>query len=300
MVSPLAVYDYDMTQGKLELIKRNEVKGYNQDNYKMERIFARATDTIPVPIVLVYRKDLFKGNGTNPMFLEGYGAYGIPSDAEFSSSRISLLDRGFVYAISQIRGGGEMGRWWYDDGKLFHKRNTFTDFIASAEYLINKKYTSKDKLAIIGGSAGGLLIGAVVNMRPDLFKVVVADVPFVDMLNTMLDPTIPLTVTEYEEWGNPHDSLSYFYMRSYSPYDNVERKAYPAMLVTGGLNDPRVGYWEPTKWVAKLRSMKTDSNILLLKINMGEGHFGVSGRYAELKDVAFQFAFCLDQLGIDK
>jgi oligopeptidase B len=285
-----------MDSQKLNLVKRNEVNGYDPEDYKMERIFAKASDGISVPIVLVYKKELFRGNGSNPGFLEGYGAYGISSDAEFSSSRISLLNRGFVYAIAQVRGGSEMGRWWYDQGKLLNKKNTFTDFIACAEYLIAQKYTSKEKLAIIGGSAGGLLIGAVTNMRPDLFKVVIAEVPFVDILNTMLDPSIPLTVTEYEEWGNPHDSSYYYYMKSYSPYDNVKATAYPAMLVTGGLNDPRVGYWEPTKWVSRLRATKTDSNDLLLKINMGEGHFGVSGRYAELKDVAFDYAFCLDEM----
>jgi oligopeptidase B len=300
LVTPYSVYDFDMVAQKLALIKRNEVKGYDPANYRTERIFARASGGIPVPIVLVYNKDLYRGDGSNPLYLEGYGAYGISSDAEFSSSRISLLDRGFVYALAQVRGGSEMGRWWYDQGELLYKKNTFTDFIACAEHLIAQKYTSKDKLAITGGSAGGLLIGAVTNMRPDLFKVVIAQVPFVDVLNTMLDPTIPLTVTEYEEWGNPHDSTYYFYMKSYSPYDNVERKAYPAMLITGGLNDPRVAYWEPTKWTSKLRALKTDSNDLFLKINMGEGHFGVSGRYAELKDVAFEFAFCLDELGIKK
>jgi oligopeptidase B len=298
LVTPNSVYDYDMDTRNLELIKQNEIKGYDKANFQMERLFAGASDGAQIPIVLVYRKDHFHADGSNPLYLEGYGAYGISSDADFSSSRISLLDRGVVYAIGQIRGGSELGRWWYDQGKLFNKKNTFTDFITCAEYLIDKKYTSKTGLVIAGGSAGGLLIGAVTNMRPDLFKVVVAQVPFVDMLNTMLDPTIPLTVTEYEEWGNPNDSAYYFYMKSYSPYDNVEKKAYPAMLVTGGLNDPRVGYWEPTKWVAKLRAKKTDSNILLLKINMGEGHFGVSGRYAGLKDVAFEYAFCLDQLGI--
>ncbi len=300
LVTPYSVYDYDMAAQKLTLVKRNEVRGYDPANYKMERVFARASDGILVPIALVYKKDLFRGDGANPLYLEGYGAYGISSDAEFSSSRISLLDRGFVYALAQVRGGSEMGRWWYDQGKLLYKKNTFTDFISCAEYLIAQKYTSKDKLAITGGSAGGLLIGAVTNMRPDLFKVVIAQVPFVDILNTMLDPSIPLTVTEYEEWGNPHDSTYYFYMKSYSPYDNVERKAYPAMLITGGLNDPRVGYWEPTKWASKLRALKTDSNDLFLKINMGEGHFGVSGRYAELKDVAFDYAFCLSELGITK
>jgi oligopeptidase B len=300
MVTPLTVYDYDTPGMKLNIVKRNEVKGFNPADYKMERVFAKASDSTAVPIALVYKKGLFLSDGSNPLLLEGYGAYGISSDAEFSSSRISLLDRGFVYALAQVRGGAEMGRWWYDDGKLLNKRNTFTDFISCAEYLIAQKYTSRDKTAIIGGSAGGLLIGAVTTMRPDLFKVVIAEVPFVDILNTMLDPTIPLTVNEYEEWGNPHDSTYYYYMKSYSPYDNTRATAYPAMLVTGGLNDPRVGYWEPTKWVSKLRALKTDSNDLILKINMGEGHFGLSGRYAALKDIAFDYAFCLDEMGINK
>ncbi len=300
LTTPSSTFDYDMKTQKLVLIKQNEVKGYIPAEYKMERVLATASDNVKVPILLVYKKALFKGDGTNPLLLDGYGAYGISSDAYFGSARLSLIDRGYVYAIAQIRGGGEMGRWWYDDGKLLNKKNTFTDFIACSEYLINNKYTSKEKLEIAGGSAGGLLIGAVVNMRPDLFKGVIANVPFVDILNTMLDPTIPLTVTEYEEWGNPHDSLYYFYMKSYSPYDNVVKKDYPTMLVTGGLNDPRVCYWEPTKWVSKLRALKTDNNTLLLKINMGEGHFGVSGRYAELKDVAFQYSFLLDALGINK
>jgi oligopeptidase B len=300
MITPLSVYDYDMSGHELNLVKQTEVKGYDQSLYKMERIFATASDGIKVPIVLAYKKELFRGDGSNPMILEGYGAYGISSDAYFSSSVLSLLDRGFVQAIAQVRGGSEMGRWWYDQGKLMNKRNTFTDFIACAEYLIANKYTSTPKLAIEGGSAGGLLIGAVTTMRPDLFRVVIAQVPFVDILNTMLDPTIPLTVTEYEEWGNPHDSSAYFYIKSYSPYDNTRKTAYPAMLVTGGLNDPRVGYWEPTKWVAKMRALKTDSNDLFLKINMGEGHFGVSGRYAELKDIAFDYAFCLNELGIKR
>ncbi len=300
LVTPISTYDYDMSGQKLELVKQNEVKGYDQAQYKMERVFATASDGIKVPIALVYKKDLFRGDGSNPAMLEGYGAYGISSDPYFSSSALSLINRGFVYAIAQIRGGEEMGRWWYDQGKLMNKKNTFTDFISCAEHLIREKYTSSNHLAIVGGSAGGLLIGAVTTMRPDLFKVVIAQVPFVDILNTMLDPSIPLTVTEYEEWGNPHDSAAYFYIKSYSPYDNTRETAYPAMLVTGGLNDPRVGYWEPTKWVAKMRALKTDKNDLLLKINMGEGHFGVSGRYAELKDIAFDYAFCLDEMGIKK
>jgi len=300
LVTPSSVFDYDMGNRNRVLVKQNKVNNYVPGEYKTERLFTKASDGISIPIVVAYKTRLFKGNGTNPMMLEGYGAYGIPSDPYFSSTNVSLLDRGFVYAIAQVRGGGEMGRWWYEDGKLLHKRNTFTDFISCTEYLTANKYTSKDKLAIIGGSAGGLLIGSVVNMRPDLFRVAVAASPFVDVLNTMLDPTIPLTVTEYEEWGNPHDSANYFYMKSYSPYDNVEAKTYPAMLIIGGLNDPRVAYWEPTKWAAKLRALKTDNNPLLLLVHMGEGHFGVSGRYAKLKEEAFIYSYCLDVMGMAK
>jgi oligopeptidase B len=220
-------------------------------------------------------------------------------DPSFSSLRLNLIDRGFVYALAHIRGGGEMGRRWYDNGKLLHKRNTFTDFIACAEHLVDTKVTSSDRLVIRGGSAGGLLMGAVVNLRPDLFKAVVAQVPFVDCLTTILDETLPLTVMEWEEWGNPKaDPEVYAYMKSYSPYDNVEAKDYPAMLVTGGLNDPRVSYWEPAKWVAKLRETKTDANVLLLKTEMGAGHMGPSGRYDSWKEEAFDQAFILDAVGI--
>jgi oligopeptidase B len=231
--------------------------------------------------------------------LYGYGSYGSSSDPSFSSNRLSLLDRGFVYAIAHIRGGQEMGRYWYDQGKLLQKKNTFTDFIACAEHLIAEKYTSSDRLVIHGASAGGLLMGAVTNMRPDLFKAVVAKVPFVDVINTMLDATIPLTVTEYEEWGDPRDREYYDYIKSYSPYDNVEAGDYPNILVTAGLNDPRVQYWEPAKWIAKLRAMKTDKNLLLLKTNMGAGHGGASGRYDYLKEIAFEYAFIFDRLGIN-
>ncbi|MBI3665083.1 MAG: S9 family peptidase, partial [Acidobacteria bacterium] len=238
-------------------------------------------------------------DGRNPLMLYGYGSYGLSMDPAFSSNRLSLLDRGFVYAIAHIRGGGEMGRLWYEDGKLLKKKNTFTDFIACAEHLIAQKYTSPDRLVIYGGSAGGLLMGAVTNMRPDLFKAVIAKVPFVDVVNTMLDESIPLTVTEFEEWGNPKDKKYYEYMRSYSPYDNVKAKAYPNMLITTSLNDPRVAYWEPAKWTAKLRKMKTDHNVLLLKTNMGAGHGGPSGRYEQLKETAFDYAFIFDLLGIE-
>jgi len=298
LVTPRSVFDYDMNARTRELKKQAEVLGgYGPSLYKSERIFARASDDTMIPISLVYRKGMFK-DGENPLFLYSYGSYGSSSEPDFSSNLVSLLDRGFVFAIAHIRGGQEMGRYWYDQGKLFQKKNTFTDFVACAEHLISEKYTSSDRLAISGGSAGGLLMGAVINMRPDLFKIVVAKVPFVDVINTMLDPTIPLTVTEYEEWGNPNEKGYYDYMKSYSPYDNVEARDYPNILVTAGLNDPRVQYWEPAKWTAKLRALKTDRNTLLLKTNMGTGHGGPSGRYDYLKEVAFEYAFIFDLLGI--
>jgi oligopeptidase B len=281
-----------------ELKKRTDVLGgYDPSQYATERTWAKAPDGIMVPISLVYRKPLVK-DGSRPMLLYSYGSYGSSTDPTFSSNNLSLRDRGFVYAIAHIRGGQEMGRWWYDQGKMLNKRNTFTDFIASAEHLIQEKYTSKDKLAIRGGSAGGLLMGAVVTMRPDLFKAVVADVPFVDVINTMMDASIPLTAGEWQQWGDPHVKEHYVYMKSYSPYDNVKQTAYPAMLVTTGLNDPRVAYWEPAKWVAKLRANKTDGNLLILKTNMGAGHGGASGRYDNLKELAFRYAFIIDQLGV--
>jgi oligopeptidase B len=298
LVTPKSVFDYNMDTKTRELKKQYEVLGgYEPSDYQSERIFAEASDGTKIPISMVYKKGMVK-NGKNPLFLYGYGSYGASIDPGFNSNRLSLLDRGFIYAIAHIRGGGEMGRYWYDQGKLLNKKNTFTDFIASAEHLIAEKYTSRDRLVIYGGSAGGLLMGAVTNLRPDLFKAVIAKVPFVDVLNTMLDASIPLTVTEYEEWGNPNDKEYYDYIKSYSPYDNVEAKAYPNMLITAGLNDPRVQYWEPAKWTAKLRAMKTDNNILLLKTNMGTGHFGASGRYEYLKEIAFDYAFIFDVLGI--
>jgi oligopeptidase B len=247
---------------------------------------------------LVYRADLAR-DGRSPCLLYGYGAYGYTIDPGFSSSRVSLLDRGVIYAVANVRGGGALGRPWYEDGKLQRKRNTFDDFIAAAEHLVRERYTSTGRLAISGGSAGGLLVGAVVNMRPELFRAAVANVPFVDVMNTMLDPTIPLTVIEWEEWGDPRRKEDYEYMLSYSPYDNVRARDYPAMLVTSGLNDPRVGYWEPTKWVAKLRAVKTDDRPLLLKTNMGAGHSGASGRYDELEELAFEYAFILTQIAAE-
>jgi oligopeptidase B len=246
-----------------------------------------------VPVSLVYKKGFVK-DGSAPMLLYGYGSYGISIDPTFSSDRLSLLDRGWVFAIAHIRGGSDLGKPWHDDGKMLKKNHTFTDFIACAEHLIAHKYTSPDRLAINGRSAGGLLMGAVVNMRPDLFAAMIAGVPFVDSLNTALDASLPLTVGEYEEFGNPSDRTHYEYMKSYAPYENVEAKRYPAMLITAGLNDPRVSYWEPAKWAAKLRRLKTDDHILLLKTNMGSGHFGPSGRYEHLKETALEYAFLLD------
>ncbi len=297
-LTPKMTIDYDMKARTKEIKKQTEVLGYDRSLYQSERIFARASDGAMVPITLVYRKGMIR-DGKAPLMLYGYGAYGLNSDPYFSSKIISLLDRGVIFAKAHIRGGSEMGRQWYLDGKLKNKRNTFTDFIACAEHLIAEKYTAADRLAISGGSAGGLLIGAVVTMRPDLFKAAIASVPFVDVMNTMLDVNLPLTVQEFEEWGNPYDSLDYQYMRSYSPYDNITEANYPNMLIVGGLNDPRVMYWEPAKLAAKLRATKTDNNKLLLKTHMGAGHFGESGRYGGLKDDAFEMAFVLGIFGIN-
>ncbi len=297
LVTPASVFDYDMQTRSRELKKQYEVKGgYDASQYQSERIFATAPDGAQVPISLVYRRG-FEKNGRNPLLLYAYGSYGHSIDPGFSSDRLSLLDRGFAFAIAHVRGGAELGEEWHDHGKLLAKKNTFTDFIACAEHLILNRYTSRDQLAILGGSAGGLLVGAVLNMRPDLFHAAVAKVPYVDNLNTGLDPTLPLTVAEYEEWGNPENPQFYDYIKSYSPYENVAAREYPAMLVTAGLNDPRVSYWEPAKWVAKLRAMKRDSNVLLLKTNMGSGHFGPSGRYEHIKEVAFDYAFLLWIMG---
>jgi oligopeptidase B len=291
------VVDYDMTTRSWMVRKQTEVLGgYDKSRYRSERIFATAPDGERVPISMVYRAPLHLDAG-RPLLLNGYGAYGLSYDPVFSSNTLSLLDRGFVVAIAHVRGGEEMGRKWYEDGKLLHKRNTFTDFIACAEHLVDQGYTAPDRMAINGGSAGGLLMGAVTNMRPDLFRVVMAEVPFVDVVNTMLDASLPLTVIEYDEWGNPNDPAAYSYIRSYSPYDNLERKNYPSILATAGLNDPRVAYWEPAKWTAKLRVMKKDDNRLLLKTNMGAGHGGASGRFDFLREIAFKYAFMLDVLG---
>lgn len=298
LVTPKSIFDYNMESKERELKKQEEVLGgYDPDKYTSERIYAKADDGAMVPISLVYKKDMVKDGG-NPLLLRGYGSYGVSSDPYFSSIRFSLIDRGFIYAIAHIRGGGEMGREWYEQGKLLNKKNTFTDFITCAQHLINEKYTNSDRLVISGGSAGGLLMGAALNIRPDLFKAAVAQVPFVDVVSTMLDASIPLTVIEYDEWGNPNEKEFYKYIKSYSPYDNVEAKAYPDILIITGLNDPRVQYWEPAKWTAKLRALKTDDNLLLLKTNMGAGHGGASGRYDMYKEIVFEYAFMLDRLGI--
>jgi len=300
LVTPGSIFDYDMKTRKRELLKQTPVLGgYDAARYQSERIYATATDGTKIPISLVYKKDL-KRDGTRPMLLQGYGSYGYPYPISFSASRLSLLDRGVIVAIAHIRGGGEMGKEWHDQGKMMSKKNTFTDFINAAEFLVEEKYTDKDRLVIMGGSAGGLLMGAVTNMRPDLFKAVVSQVPFVDVINTMLDASLPLTVGEYQEWGNPNEKAAYEYMKSYSPYDNIAAKNYPAILVETSLNDSQVMYWEPAKYVAKLRAMKTDDNVLLLKTNMGAGHGGASGRYDYLKETAFTYAFILGQMGVTK
>lgn len=295
LVTPESVFDYDMTTRQRELKKQLPVLGYDPAQYTSERLQATAPDGTHVPISLVYKKG-FQRDGLGRVLLDGYGAYGLSHDPTFKSDRLSLLDRGFAYAIAHIRGGADLGKPWHEDGRMLTKQNTFTDFIASAEHLIAQRYTSPERLAITGGSAGGLLMGAVLNRRPDLFASVVTRVPFVDALNTELDATLPLTIGEWEEWGNPAEEKYYFYIKSYAPYENVRAQAYPAMLVTAGLNDPRVSYWEPAKWVARLRALKTDANTILLKTDMGAGHFGASGRYEHLKETAFNYAFLLKSL----
>ena len=298
LVVPRSVYDYDVTTRTRTLLKRYPVLGgYEAGDYCSEALTARAKDGTAIPISLVYKKSL-RGKDPQPLLLYGYGAYGFPMDPYFSSRRISLLDRGMIFAIAHVRGGGDRGKLWYDAGKLLRKKNTFSDFIACAESLVRRRYTAPDRLVIQGGSAGGLLMGAVVNMRPDLFRAVVCQVPFVDIVTTMLDPTLPLTIPEYLEWGNPNVKRYYDYIRSYSPYDNLKKGAYPAMLVETSLHDSQVMYWEPAKYVAKLRTLKTDSNPLLLKTIMEAGHGGASGRYDALKEVAFTYAFILDSVGL--
>ncbi|HTF25377.1 MAG TPA: S9 family peptidase [Candidatus Limnocylindria bacterium] len=297
-VTPRSIFDYDVRTRERSLRKQQPVLGgYDPSQYASERLHATAPDGTRVLLSIVYRRDTPR-DGSAPLLLYGYGSYGISISVNFSSNRLSLLDRGVVYAVAHIRGGGELGKSWHDAGRLKQKRNTFTDFIAAAEHLIEQRYTTPEKLVIEGGSAGGLLMGAVTNMRPDLFSIVISQVPFVDVLNTMLDASLPLTVGEYEEWGNPQIAEDYFYIKSYCPYTNLERKPYPAILAKTGLNDSQVMYWEPAKYVAKMRTLKTDSNPLLLKINMGAGHGGASGRYDYLREIALDYAFFLTHLGI--
>ena len=300
LVTPNSVFDYDVAKRERILKKQQPVLGgYDLKDYQSERIMATAKDGAKIPISLVYKKSL-KKSGPQPTLLYAYGSYGISMPANFRSNRLALLDRGVIFAIAHIRGGGEMGKKWHDDGKMMKKMNTFTDFIASAEHLVAQKYTEPKLMAIQGGSAGGLLMGAVTNLRPDLFKAVVSQVPFVDVMNTMLDATLPLTVGEYLEWGNPNEEKAYKYMRSYSPYENLTAKAYPSILVETSLNDSQVMYWEPAKYVARLRTLKTDKNPLYLKTVMEAGHGGASGRYDALKEVAVTYAFVLSELGITK
>ena len=301
LITPSSVFDYDVEKHASTLLKQTEVPGgYDPSKYKSERVWATAKDGTRIPISVVYRKDLKKEDGSNPLYVSGYGSYGFSLPVTFSGNRLSLLDRGVVMAYVHIRGGGEMGKPWHDAGRMMNKMNTFTDFIACAEYLAANKYGARDRIAIEGGSAGGLLMGAVTNLRPDLFKVVLSHVPFVDVMNTMLDASLPLTVPEYEEWGNPNEKPAYDYMLQYSPYDNLKKGAYPAILVKTSFNDSQVMYWEPAKYVAKLRTLKTDNNVLILKTNMAAGHGGSSGRYDRFKEVAFDYAFLLTQLGVEK
>lgn len=292
MTTPSSTYQWNMQTKEKQLLKQQEVKGFKHDLYESERIWVKAQDGVEVPVSLVYRKDLFK-KGENPILIYGYGSYGSSIDPSFSSARLSLLDRGFVYAIVHVRGGGELGKRWYNQGKMEHKVNSFTDFIDATKYLINQGYGAPEHVYAMGGSAGGLLMGAVINMAPELYRGVVAQVPFVDVVTTMLDASIPLTTGEYEEWGDPADKDVYFRLKSYSPYDNVEAKAYPHLLVTTGLHDSQVQYWEPAKWVAKLRELKTDNNLLLLETDMSAGHGGKSGRFNRLRDTAREYAFIL-------
>ncbi|CAA7385745.1 S9 family peptidase [Chryseobacterium fistulae] len=298
MITPSSQFEQNLSTGKRTLLKQQEVLGgYNKEEYITERLFATAKDGTKIPISIVYKKG-FQKNGNSPLLLYAYGSYGSSMDATFSSTRLSLLNRGFAFAIAHIRGGQEMGRQWYEDGKMMKKKNTFTDFIDAGEYLVKEKYTSSKHLYAQGGSAGGLLMGAIVNMSPSLWHGVISQVPFVDVVNTMLDESIPLTTNEYDEWGNPNNKEAYFYMKSYSPYENIEKKNYPNLLVTTGLHDSQVQYFEPAKWVAKLRDMKTDQNIILLKTDMDYGHGGASGRFDYLKDIALVYAFMFKLEGI--
>jgi len=298
LITPRSVIDVDFKTGDQTLKKRHPVLGgFSTEDYAEERVFAVAADGAKIPISLFYRKGLVK-DGSAPIALDGYGAYGLTEDADFDANSLCLADRGFVVALAHIRGGGEYGQTWYHSGRLLNKKNTFTDFISCAEFLVEEKYGSRKKLAISGASAGGLLMGAVMNLRPDLFTTIIAGVPFVDVLNTMSDPSLPLTVTEYEEWGNPNDPAYFDYIRSYSPYDNVADKPYPNLFVTGGLNDSRVSYWEPAKWVAKQRTLTQQNRLVLLKTNLGAGHMGQSGRFDRLNELAAEYAFILKTFGM--
>ena len=299
LVSPASVYAYNVARGESTLLKEQEVPGgFDRARYASERIWVRAHDGVEVPVSVVYRRDRFPKDGTNPLYVYGYGSYGYPLPLGFSATRLSLLDRGVVMAYAHVRGGGELGDRWHDAGKMMVKRNTFTDFVAAVEELARGGYGARDRVAIEGGSAGGLLLGAVVNLRPELFRAVLSHVPFVDVMNTMLDASLPLTVAEYEEWGNPNEPEAFRYILSYSPYDNLKPGAYPAMLVKTSLNDSQVMYWEPAKYVAKLRTLKSDDAPLLLHVNMEAGHGGASGRYDYLKEIAFDYAFLLRELGV--
>jgi oligopeptidase B len=297
LVSPTSIYEYNVSTGQSTLLKELEVPGgFDRSLYRSERLFATAPDGTRIPVSIVYRGDK-KGDGANPLYIYGYGSYGYALPVGFNSNRLSLLDRGFILAYAHIRGGGDMGKPWHDAGRLMNKMNTFTDFIAVTEYLTAQGYGDPGRVAMEGGSAGGLLMGAVANLRPDLYRAVLSHVPFVDVMNTMLDPTLPLTIGEYEEWGDPNQPDAFAYMLQYSPYDNLDRKAYPAMLVKTSLHDSQVMYWEPAKYVAKLRTLKTDDNLLLLETNMSAGHGGASGRYDYLKEIALDYAFLLQELG---
>lgn len=299
LITPSITYDFNMNTQEKTILKQKEiVGGYDKSNYQVERLFAKSKDNVEIPISLVYRKDKFEQNGESPLYLNAYGAYGDNFDVYFSSSRLSILDRGIVYAVAHVRGGQELGAEWYDQGKMFNKRNTFEDFISCAEFLKNQNYCGK--IVAEGGSAGGLLMGAIANMRPELFHGIIADVPFVDIINTMMDPTLSAVVSEYEEWGNPNIKEQFDYMYSYAPYENVVAQDYPNMLVLGGYYDTRVNYWEPAKWVAKLRATKTDDNLLLLKTNMNAGHGGSSGRYDFLHEIAYTYSFMLKILNIEE
>jgi oligopeptidase B len=298
LTTPATVYDYDMAGRTRELRKRTEVLGgFDSRDYVARRLWAPARDGALVPISVLHRRDTPR-DGSAPLYLYGYGSYGVTMESDFGSARLSLVDRGFIFAVAHVRGGMEMGWDWYEQGKLLNKGNTFSDFIDCAEHLVREGYTSKGNLVAAGGSAGGMLVGAVANLRPDLFRAIVAQVPFVDVLNTMLDETLPLTTMEYNEWGNPNEKQYYDAIRAYSPYDNVTAQDYPHILITGGISDPRVTYWEPAKWTARLRELKTDTNMLLLKIHMDSGHAGASGRFERLKEVALEYAFILQAFGM--